>query len=448
MPNRIKPVCGAAALGALGLLVAWLLPGMSAEPSGGVISTVFEEPQRQASEATPLPSGLGKPGESVLLLRNGEVLQGRVVRNGDRYEVRVPGGEIHVKAAEVQYECRDLGEVYRRKVALIQRDRALDRLELAQWCIKVGLLEHASRELAEAAALDPKHPMLEILRRRLVAASTPLPRVDPSSRSGLAGPTAQELDRMVRGLPPKTVEMFAQTIQPMLVNNCSAAACHGQSVTNGFRLLRVPADSPPSRLLTQRNLHATLQWVDLDSPDASPLLSYATRAHGAARVPVFTDRQIQQFRQLRDWCYRVAKAEAAVMQASYDEPFGASEREASRNGSGEGRGVRRTRVPADHESSARSLPSPATDPGTVDLRGGRASERQAGSGRRGRTELKSPPDDPFDPELFNRQFNPSARSKDQFSSSPAGPWRNPPDSEKRDAGQRSVDPPIHDSTDQ
>jgi|GEM_PF-4370224 len=447
MPNRIKPLCGAAAIGALGLLVAWLLPGISAEPIGGVISAVFEEPQRQAFEATPSPSGLGKPGESVLLLRNGEVLQGRVVRNGDRYEVRVPGGEIHVKAGEVQYECRDLGEVYQRKAALIQRDRALDRLELAQWCIKVGLLEHASHELAAAAALEPKHPMLEILRRRLSAASTPLPRVDPSTRSGLAGPTAQELDRMVRGLPPKTVEMFAQTIQPMLVNNCSAAACHGQSVTNGFRLLRVPADSPPSRLLTQRNLHAALQWVDLDSPDSSPLLRYATRAHGAARVPVFTDRQMQQFRQLRDWCYRVAKAEAAVMQASYDEPFGAAEREASGNAHGSSRGSRRSRDAGDHESPARSLPPPATDPGTVDLRGGRASEGQAGSGRRGRSEVKSPSDDPFDPDLFNRQFNPSARSKEQFSPSPAGPWQNPPNAEKRDEGQRSVEPPINDSAD-
>ena len=389
-----------------------------------MITAVFEEPGKNASEGPQASTGLGKPRESVLLLRNGEIIQGQVARSGDRYEVRVPGGEIYVKAAEVQHECRDLAEVYQRKAALIQRDRALDRLELAQWCIKVGLLDHAARELAEAAALEPKHPMLEILRRRLSAASTPLPQVDPSSRSALAGPTAQELDRMVRGMPPRTVEIFAQTIQPMLVNNCSAAACHGQSVTNGFRLLRVPADSPPSRLLTQRNLHATLQWLDRDSPDASPLLTYATRAHGAARVPVFTDRQMHQFRQLRDWCYRVAKADAAVMQASYDEPWGAGEPEAGRGAQGTARGTRRPRASTGHDGSARSFPPPTPDPGTVDLRGGRASGSQHSPGRRDRSPSPAASDDPFDPELFNRQFSPSPRPKDRPSSATT---EQPPD---------------------
>ncbi|MCX7671622.1 MAG: hypothetical protein N2439_16325 [Anaerolineae bacterium] len=407
---------------------------MSAEPIGGVISAVFEEAGKSASEGAKASAGLGKPGESVLWLRNGEIIQGRVERSGDRYQVRVPGGEIFVKAAEVQHECRDLGEVYERKAALIQRDRAMDRLELAQWCIKVGLLEHAASELDEAAALEPKHPMLEILRRRLSVASTPLPQVDPSSRSASAGPTAQELDRMVRGMPPKTVEIFAQTIQPMLVNNCSAAACHGQSVTNGFRLLRVPADSPPSRLLTQRNLHATLQWLDRDSPDASPLLTYATRAHGAARVPVFTDRQMQQFRQLRDWCYRVAKADAAVMQASYEEPAGAWESDAGRGAQGSARAARRPRSSAGHEGSARSSSPPAPDPGTVDLRSGRASGGHHPPGRRDRSGSQPASDDPFDPEVFNRQFSPPPRPKDRPTSATSEPSPAPSDLGRRDDG--------------
>lgn len=437
MPNHIQRMCVAGAVGSLGLLAAWLLPGMSAEPLGGVISAVFEEPGKQVPGVIPSPIGREKPDESVLLLRNGEILQGRVARNGDRYEVRVPGGEIHVKVAEVQCECRDLGEVYQRKAALIQRDSVLDRLELAQWCIKVGLLEHASRELAEAASLDPKHPMLEILRRRLSAASTPLPQVDPSSRSGAAGPTAQELDRMVRGMPPKTVEIFAQTIQPMLVNHCSAAACHGQSVTNGFRLLRVPSDSPPSRLLTQRNLHATLQWVDLDSPDASPLLTYATKAHGAARVPVFTDRQMHQYRQLRDWCYRVAKADAAVMQASYNEPFGGREQDRDGGTSEISRPARHRRTSPGNSGSARSSLPPAPDPGMVDLRGSRRSEGQDRPGRRDRNPSQSVSDDPFDPELFNRQFSPAPGPKNRASSNAAQPWRESPELERREDGGRA-----------
>lgn len=391
-----------APLGVLLLLVAWLLPGISAEQPGGVVPAVFEDRGQQASE-------------SVLLLRNGEIIQGRITRCGDRFEVRVPGGEIYVKAAEVQHECRDVQEVYLRKTALTARDRAMDHLELAQWCIKVGLLENASRELADAAALEPQHPLIEILQRRLKAASTPLPQADPGAKSRTAGPTAQELDRMVRGMPPKTVEIFAQTIQPMLVNNCSAAACHGQSVTNGFRLLRVPTDSPPSRLLTQRNLHAALEWLDRDAPETSPLLTYATRAHGAARVAVFTDRQVYQFRQLRDWCYRVAKADTSVMQASYDEPVGSwgQGQGSGRNNHGSSRGSRRQPTGAAEKVHQKGPPADAWDSGTVDLRPSAAPEGQRRGVRRGPSSEPPTSADPFDPEAFNGMKDEGRRMNDE-----------------------------------
>jgi hypothetical protein len=204
-------------------------------------------------------------------------------------------------------------------------------------------------------------------------------------------------------MPPKTVEIFAQSIQPMLVNNCSAAACHGQSVSNGFRLLRVPSDSPPSRLLTQRNLHAALEWLDRDTPEASPLLAYATRAHGAARVPVFTDRQVIQFRQLRDWCYRVARADNQVMQASYNEPVGSSGQahSGSRNSYGATRGPHRQHGNPSGESPRKTPPTDARDPGTVDLRTNHAVDGQRRAGHRNAAEPPSSAD-PCDPEAFNR----------------------------------------------
>jgi hypothetical protein len=379
------------------------LPGIAAEQPGGVVPAVFE--------SAPPPDASRRAGQraeptsdSVLLLRNGEMIQGRVTRCGDRLEIQVPGGEIYVKAAEVLHQCRDVEEVYQRKTALIRRDDAMDHLELAQWCIKAGLLEKASRELAEATALHPQHPLIEVLQRRLKVASAPLPQAETGTKSKSAGPTPQELDRMVRGMPPKTVETFAQSIQPMLVNNCSAAACHGQSVSNGFRLLRVPADSPPSRLLTQRNLHAALEWLDRDTPEASPLLTYATRAHGAARVPVFTDRQVFQFRQLRDWCYRVARADAPVMQASYNEPVGSwgQNHGSGRNSYGATRGSRRQHAGLDGDIPQKAPANDAGNSGTVDLRTSPAPEGQRRAVHRGATAEPPSATDPCDPEAFNR----------------------------------------------
>jgi hypothetical protein len=255
--------------------------------------------------------------------------------------------------------------------------------------------------------------LIPVLERRLKVVSTPPPKAEPRDRASRVGPTTQELDRMVRGMPPKTVEIFAQVIQPMLVNNCSAAACHGQSVKNGFRLLRVPADSPPSRLLTQRNLHAALQWLDRDNPEASPLLRFTTQAHGAARVPIFTDRQVVQFRQLRDWCYRVTQMETPVVQASYNELIGSSAQghSGSRSSSGAARGAHRQYPGSGTDSSQQTSPLAAWDSGTVDLRNSAVPEGQRRNAHRGGAAQKSPAADPFDAELFNRQNATPGRAK-------------------------------------
>jgi hypothetical protein len=354
------------------------------------------------------------------------MISGRITRCGDRYEVIVPGGEIYVKAAEVQQHCRNVQEAYHRKKALIRCDNVLDHLELSQWCMKAGLLDPASRELAEAAALDPRHPLIPVLERRLKVASAPPPKAEPGDKSSRVGPTTQELDRMVRGMPPKTVEIFAQVIQPMLVNNCSAAACHGQSVRNGFRLLRVPVDSPPSRLLTQRNLHAALQWLDRDNPEASPLLRYTTQAHGAARVPIFTDRQVVQFRQLRDWCYRVTQTESPVVQASYNEPAGSSTQghSGSRSSPGGTRGTHRQHPASGMEPSQKTSPLAAWDSGTVDLRNSSGPDGQRRTVQRGGAVQKSSAADPCDAESFNRQYATPGRAQNGAKPSQPGQPRD------------------------
>jgi hypothetical protein len=411
----MKRSSGIVGLTAIFLAAAWLLPLSPAEQPGGVISAVFEAEQpsaalRGVSQSVP---------ESVLLLRNGEMIKGRVTRDGDRFQVRVPGGEVYVKAADVQHECRDTDEVYQRKRALIRVDNVMDHLELTQWCIKAVLFDPAARELAEAAALDPKHPLIPVLERRLKVAMAPAPAADPNAKPMPAGPTAHELDRMVRGMPPRTVETFSQVIQPMLVNNCSTAACHGQSVRNGFHLFRTPADSPPSRLLTQRNLHAALEWLDREDPEASPLLTYASQAHGTARVAIFTDRQVAQYRQLRDWCYRVAQTDRPVVHASYDEPLGASSGYGPSGGSAGGSRSGRRHHAASGAGSIPKTPLPGWDSRTVDLRNNPAPEGQNRTAQRGGTAQKSPASDPFDPESFNRRF--AAPGRPQNGTKPSQP---------------------------
>ncbi len=339
-------------------------------------------------------------GEYVLLLRNGRTLQGTITVVDDRYQVAVPGGEILVKQSEVLCCCRDLREVYEHKRNISRLDNVQDRLDLAQWCQQVGLLAEAADELSEAMVLDPTHPLIPVVDRRLkVAAAHPETEGQPG-KPVARGPSNYELDLMVRGMPPGTVETFTQVVQPMLMNSCAAAGCHGQASTNGFRLLRVPPGGPPSRRLTQRNLYAALEWVDRSQPGKSPLLAVPARAHGTARAPVFTDHQVAQYRQLVEWCYRVAQAEESVKQVAHHEPSG------SRTGTGARGAGSGKRGPTGTFPSTKSPVVPAVGIEPAPAEGGSPSGPR-GRVQRGATVPKFTPTDPFDPEAFNRQFAPA-----------------------------------------
>ena len=66
---------------------------------------------------------------------------------------------------DVEFYCRTLEEGYQRKRAAIPAGSVQDHLELAQWCQRHSLYRLAADELAAAAAIDPKNPMLGVLRR-------------------------------------------------------------------------------------------------------------------------------------------------------------------------------------------------------------------------------------------------------------------------------------------
>ena len=300
----------------------WVLPAVLAAPPARPIDAPADQTPWLGQLNSP-----GQPEESVLLLRNGRLLQGRILRIEDRYWVMVPGGEIIVRASEVQQHCRSIPEAYRLKRAGARPDSAQDHIELAQWCHKHGLPDLATDELAEARTIDPGHPMLGLVDRQVRLAAS---GKDPAAVSGkppVTGPSVQDLDRMVRAMPPKTVETFAQVVQPMLINQCGSATCHAAGPQNRFRLLRPPAGSLPSRRLTQRNLYAVLEWVNRDDPGKSPLLTVPSGPHATARAPVFTNNQTTLYQQLTDWCYRVSRAQGPAVHTSYEQPVGGGRNE-------------------------------------------------------------------------------------------------------------------------
>jgi len=359
--------------------------------------------------------------EGVLVMRSGEVFRGTITRAGDRHLVTVPGGQISVKSSDVDVCCRSLEEAYQLRKRRKPSDSVRDHLELAQWCQRHGMLDAARQELADAKAVDPSHPMIPLLERR-VAAVRIAEQPKPASGKPLEGRlAAADLDRMIRGMPSGTVETFTQIIQPMLMNNCTTAGCHGPGATDTFSLIRIPPNSPPSRRMTQRNLHAVLQWVNLESPEASPLLVAPSKPHGPARAPVFTDRQVAQYRQLLEWVYRVSQMPAPpppVVQANHEAPkqgtsqvdpavFNAPEETDSPESPFPPNLMPEGHSPEDPNGPSGNLPSgpPASVPPTPPW--GPQSTRP--DVQRGADIPQFVPADPFDPEIFNRQYFPAEK---------------------------------------
>jgi hypothetical protein len=366
--------------------------------------------------AMPSPSA-----EGLLLLRNGNLLQGEITETGDGYRVVVVGGEIHVKASEVEFRCRTLEEGYQRKTTLIPPGDARAHLDLAMWCQRYGLIERAAEELARASDLEPGHPLIPLVERRIkMSFCPPVPTERPTEPRRLS-PPPEELDRVVRDLPPGCVEEFTQAIQPLLVNRCSASGCHGPGNDNAFRLLRLPAARPASRRLTQRNLHSTLQWVDRDAPDRSKLLTVPIRAHGSAESAVFADEDRDQYQRIVDWVYQVSQ-KATPMNPRVAEkeqdfsphvplpsPTAAAAHTASVPPAGDAGSKVVPAVPLSSDSYSASWPNA----GALGLGVGSHPLVRSPMVTDGKNLPQVAPVDPFDPEIFNQRFFPERRATPQ-----------------------------------
>ena len=257
---------------------------------------------------------LPAPQSQLLVLRNGEVLAGKVAHSDDHYVVQLPNGQVRVKNADVEMVCDNLEEAYRRKRAALQAGDVPQHLALAQWCLHHQLLAPAGDELVDVVHTDPENPMIGVLQHRLKMAKEPAPTADGKTAQPMIG--NDELDRMVRSLPRGSVETFTQLVQPVLMNNCMSAGCHGSQGEQGMQLCRASSGKASGRRLTQRNLYTVLQYVDREAPTESRLLKAIQGPHGTSRSPIFSDRQASQYQRIVNWVDMVANQMDSAIPAS------------------------------------------------------------------------------------------------------------------------------------
>ena len=251
------------------------------------------------------PSPPAEPTRAVLVLRNGEVLQGRISQVDDRFRVDLEAGSLFVSAAEVEMCCTSLEEAYRLKASQVGFNQAHDHARLAQWCQHQGLDQQAEHELQITRRLDPTHPLIGLVERRLAAARTERRPSAPAETRPNSEPSPLQLNEFVAGLPQGTTESFTRVIQPILLNRCATAGCHTSRAENSFKLDRPPT-APISQRSTQRNLYAVLQLIDRAAPDRSELISPQRCPHRIDTDAMLSLSRSGQYRYLVAWVHALA----------------------------------------------------------------------------------------------------------------------------------------------
>ncbi len=240
-------------------------------------------------------------GHGLLVLVDGKVLDGQFTPRPDGYDVRVAAGRMFIGSERVRFFASDLPDAYRRMRSSQAELTPEVHVELARWCLANKLRDEAHREVLDALHLDPNRTDAKRMLATLI---------QESGRSGGSGLTeypsagksmAPSVDaRSLAGLSRSVAQDFTRRVQPLLMNKCANAGCHGGGTDSSFQLASAHRGSSPT--IAERNLAAVLKQIDLAQPAKSPLLINVVGSHGNLNTPLFRGRLgAQQLDILRSW---------------------------------------------------------------------------------------------------------------------------------------------------
>ncbi len=279
-----------------------------------IVAAVAPPAPVEADEPASPPASLAAK-EGVLVMRTGAIIRGRILRSGEVFEVQTANGKMAVPQPLVKLQAENLTDAYEKlhDGALAQQS-ANAHVLLAHWCLTNQLHAEAQTELHAALRLEPDREDARRLLRNaedaLQAGEAPAGSAvvpdDPVRTARQAAPAAEDAVSL-GGLSREQALQFARRVQPLLVNNCTAAGCHGRESPTGFRLYKVTPGKDANRHAAERNLAEVLEWIDLKKPRASRLLTAPRGNHGRRGRPIFVgSRGDEQLVELEKWVLAVA----------------------------------------------------------------------------------------------------------------------------------------------
>jgi hypothetical protein len=234
-------------------------------------------------------------------------------------------------------------------------------------------------------------------RLKLIVESPP----DPTPTKVAPTVAAEELERALRDLPRGSVEKFGTNVQPILLNRCGLNKCHGPNTDSQFRLLRPPAGQIVSRRYTQRNLYATLRYLDALNPEASPLVALPQQRHGNSLSAVFDKHSANQLAELIAWA-KMTVSPAAAIASSPPATIAPTEATLSQHAASN---TAASTVSGDKEPAAGTNPIPSSNRPGVGVRVMRPPLDQPKTPGADPANRQPPPRDRFDPDIFNRRYH-------------------------------------------
>lgn len=171
----------------------------------------------------------------------------------------------------------------------------------------------------------------------------------------------------------ESAKMFAAKVQPILTNRCADCHAHKDHASR-FKLKSLdPGINDPQG--ADVNLRATARWITPGTPHASPLLAYATTAHGKVKDPPLPNPHVA-YTLLEVWVHWACGPDGSAMPAV---------------------------IPPAPSTPSAVQPAVATASTTSAIQ--QTSGFATGVGVKAEA-VTPPPSDPFDPATFNRSVQP------------------------------------------
>ena len=367
-------------IGACVTIVA--LTSLSAQAQDGLSEETYDESTR------------------LVMLIKGRMLTGRVTRNAGGYLIEGDYGRTQIPADEVKFVVRNLHEAYCEQRDSIVEPTPATHVALANWCITNQLYDDARDELKACLKTHPQHrDALRLLSRLTDTLRKDLPpKVEqPVARKTIDGFTQPEVESL-GGLSRDVATQFTIRIQPILINKCGNASCHGGASSNPFHILPARMAGRGSSQNTQRNLAEVMKYIETDDVARSELLTVLRGAHGGKGNVFIGKAASEQIKSIRSWVLAVVEEKQAedaeleqrsklvsrpnrrVVQASATEPrkFAARTFDSHKQDAAESEPL----VAAEELEEPRKLPLDRTDAAA----------------------LAAEPEDPFDPDEFNQRY--------------------------------------------